>query len=607
MASRDKITPQYLREMAERSFEIYRDSYADADELYRFYTGRHFTDEQKDELRNSNIPAPIVNLIRRYTETIIGQIGVDVNTVRITPQQQADTPLAEILNDLVNKIFRDSAWDTTESQNMITQALLTGLACVEVIPYETEEKDEFGRPVIDIKINNIHYRDIILDPTSEKSDYSDARYVHRRIWMTREDMLRNFPDIELNSITSGGDSVGVDYSVAGKNNTQQVLNSQFAEDIYSVIHSCIMVDEVDENGKNRVYSVYWCHDKELQRTEITYNDVMFPYIIYKMNDEVLGSEFYGIMRDAVEKNKAINASGISQLRTINTQKKFYEEDALVDDEQTVEDALHAPGKSMIRVGDVTKIVDAIKPGAAQEQQLIKDQQTKDMEQELGINPALLGLGFASDSGRKIEIQRGAAITSLNKTKRRIQELFRHIARACVSYIGQYYTFSYAYKIAESSTVDRWVEINQPAQVVVRDENGEIVLDENGVPVTNYVYERALDPSNNEPMVDDDGNQIWIPITTFESEIRVFRGDVVIDTTSYDSEKETNLQLALGLMNSNHSQYLQSVAPDLYLITLAKLFRSFKNVESIEVAEAYEAAAERFKNQAQSQGGEDGNN
>ena len=605
MATKKEITIEYLRATAERSLNIYAKSYNEADNIMRYYTDKPWSDEELAELQENRIPAKRTNLILQLCNIIVGEISNEVNTVRVTPQQMEDTPLAEILNDLVNYIFRKTAWDTTVGQDMISQALLTGLVCIQRVPYDTGKKDQFGRPIYDISIENVSYKDVILDPASRKANYSDARYIHRRIWMTKEEMVENFPDVDISSISSGGDSIGIDFSLTNRFTTDQLRNFGNFEDLYSVVHSCIESEDKDEDGNNIVYSIYWCHDKELERKEITYNEVKFPYLVYKIQDEILESEFYGVFRGMDELNRAINLADISQLRRINTQKKFYSEGALEDDEQTTETSLHAPGKSLIRVKDHTRIVDAIRTNEVQEQQHIKDDSAKIAERQLGINPAFLGLGFASDSGRKLEIQRGATITALSKPKRRIQQVYRELARDIIKYIGQYYTFNQAYKLVESTTVSRWIEINAPAMVAVRDEQGNPLFNEKGEPVLNYVFEQVRNPEDNEPMVDEDGNAVMAPISTYGSEIKAFDGDIVVDTTVYDSEKESNLQLALGLMNSNHSGYIQSFAPDLYLLTLAQLFRSFKNVEAIKIAETYEATAERIRQQQG--GGDNGDN
>ena len=592
-----EITIEYLRQTAQRSITTYYESYEEAYEAYEYYHGRHWTEEQLNELTENKIPPVYSNMIRKYAHIIIGHFGTVVNTVRITPQQRQDVPLAEILNDLTNYTFRFNGWDTDVGQDMILQLLIAGLVVVERMPYDTGEKDEFGRPINAISMKNVLVQDIMLDPASKELDYSDARFIHRKMWMTREEFVRNFPDADPDKVPTGGDSIGSPFLIRDSFNNRTNVSGEF-RDMYHVIHSVITTDNKNENGDYITESIYWCHDEELERKEITYREVRFPYLVYKLHKEDIQPEFYGIFRDAIPHQQAINNAGISLLRVINTQKKFVA-DTAVEDKQKFNRQLNAHSSSIIEVQNVEGIKDAIKPGAAQEQIAIIDHHIKQIEEQLGINPAFLGLGHASDSGRKIEIQREASITSFKKIERRVQEIYRLTARDLVKFFGQYYRFHQAYSISEHDVVQRWIEINRPLQVIVEDDNGQPLLDENGNPIMDFVFEQVRDPDNNEVMVDEDGNVIMAPVPTLKSEIKAFDNDIIVDTTIYDNEKETAMNFAQQILNSRAGDILSAISPDAYLLAFADLAEGMKTAATDKVAMSMRRTA-ALLNQSQTQ-------
>ena len=578
-----------LQAQCQHSITCYEDSYEEARTAHDYYHGRHWGVDEYTQLIEKRIPPMYINMFRKLSDRLVGHLGTVVNTVRIIPQQRQDVALAEILNTLVNYTFRSNSFDTEEGQDIQLQGLLTGLFCCTCMPVATGQQDEFGRDKYQIEMKMVPVYDIILDPASKELDYSDARYIHRSLWLTEEQLLEEFPNVDVGKLSIGVSSTGSSYDLHYRYNKTNTGNP--CSTMYNVIHSCVQ----DVKGKRE--SIYWCGGEEIERTEITYNRNKFPYVIHKVHREDTANEFYGAFRDAIPHQQAINHAMISLHQIINTQKKFIGKNAVKDIDQFTKD-LASPGVSAIPVEQLDQIIDAIKPGAAQEQLSIIRFHIEQLESQLGINDAFLGVANASDSGRKVEIQRQSTVTSLKTTERRTQQFTRNIARSVCNIIGQYFTFSDAYNIAEPGTVDRWVEINKPVLIIKRDDNGNPILDENNQPIWNYSFEEVRDPGSNKTMEDEDGNALYAPVVAYESEIRNFDSDIKVDTTIYNNEKEAAAELANTLLNSAAGQILKEVAPGAYLLAISELSRGLKTVATDKVADLMENIGNQMLSQSQ---------
>ena len=590
-----KTDLETLKRIAQESMQCYRDSYIEAQIIHNFYHGYHFNNEELAELNENGIPPLYMNLIKKYAHRILAEYSASVNTVKVLPQQQQDVPLAEIMNDLINFDFRSNAIDTDEGQDGQLQALLTGLMTFSCMPVDTGLKDEFGRTIYKNEIKNLDVYDCILDPASRSVDYSDARWFQHQTWMTKEELLYNFPEADLDKLQLGVDTIDTPYNIRRYNNA--ISNQDICTDLYSVVHACVLNDD------SKWESIYYCGDYELDRQDITYRGVKFPYLIYKLHKEDVKNEFYGIFRDGIPRQQAVNYAIINMHRIVNTQKKFVG-DGAVKDISKFNKQMGSSGVTGVEVEDPALIVDAISPNEKKDQLNLVLFNIEQFESQIGINAPFLGGGSPDDSGRKILIQSRAASASLQKTGRRLQQAYRNLARMLASYISQYGTAHQAYSIAEPGTVNRMIETNKPLVIIRRDlETGEPILDENGEPILDPVFELVRDPASNEIIMDENGEPLWAPMPTFGSEIRYFDHDIIVDTTSNDNEKETALLFAQQLLNSAAGSILSQAAPDMYMAAWAQMARGMKTSETDKLADLLERAAGNLNIQMQQPQGE----
>ena len=82
---------------------------------------------------------------------------------------------------------------------------------------------------------------------------------------------------------------------------------------YLVVHTIITDD------KDKTWSIFWSGDYILSKKEITYKEVKNPYRVQKLNTSNK-VEHYGIFREIIETQNAMNQALIKIQTMVNTQK-----------------------------------------------------------------------------------------------------------------------------------------------------------------------------------------------------------------------------------------------------------------------------------------------
>ena len=612
----DRLSITNLRAMAQHSVECYRESYQEAFNIHEYYHGRQLSARRIENMNKANIPHMSDNLIKKYASLVGGHFTTVVNTIKINAQQENDVELASILHDLVNFDFRRNAFDTDQGQEVVLQGILTGLFSITRMPVDTGDKDEFGRPIYANQIEHVPVYDLILDPNSSKFDYSDAEWVTRVQWLSENKLRKAFPELteeDILNLPRGGNSIGGDTAdrldrYGNDYNSISCGNS----DKFHLVHT-VIVDGETEDGRDKVWSIYWCGDMELERKEVSYRNVKFPYQIFKLYNEDTEHEFYGLFRDCLSHQDAVNNAMLALHRLIGTGKiavKIGATGATEDMNKLNRDWID-PNVGIIQLKDLNSIKNLVNQEDVNNQLSIIEFHRRSIESQLGINPAFLGVSAASDSGRKVQIQRQSTVTALNKTERRVQQFYRQLARDLCHFISQYYTFHQVYNVADTSIADKFVEINRPVEILVDTRTGQTVdiqqtaqgivfngqlIDEAALQEIiphiqkQMVFEKVLDPASGKEIVNEKGENVYAPIPTRGSEIRYFRHDIIVDTSIYDNEREVAMNFARDFYAGSGGQLVAQMNPAAYILGMAKLARGLKTKATNEVADIFEATA-----------------
>ena len=562
-----KIDIETLKDSFKIGYDSYLESRVEALTVMDKYHNRQYTPDQLHVLAERGQPAETFNIIKMFGRMLLGYYSTVINTIKVNPVQVDDIQTAAILHDLVNQTFRNNNF-VSEGDSIKLDCILTGLMCSYVNVTETGEKDEFGRPKYKIEINHVPSMELVLDPMSRLDNYSDARFIHRFKWIPEEELNKQFgadTSTKLHQYENHLDIEEAEFEY--KYNTR--FQGKYREhNNYLVVHTVI----VDDN--DRWWSIFWSGDLELSKTEITYKEVKNPYRVQKLNTSNK-VEHYGIFREVLQTQDAINQALLKIQLMVNTQKVFVEHNAVENlanfTNQVNRVNAIIPVKSLagIRVENLTREV--------LDQYTIIDKALDRVQRVLGINDSFLGMAYASDSGSKVKLQQNASVVALRYVTAKVESFYRLLGWDILNLIKQYYTAHDVIRIADTYEGQKWLEINAPLQVPTGN-----IDPRTGQPEMRMVYEEVLNPENKEPIVAEDGSIVMAPIPTAETEIAFTKADIEVDTVAYNDEDERNQVMLEQFINGPIGNMLSQVNPVGYFKAGELAIRNIKSKYSLEI-------------------------
>ncbi|PIR06682.1 MAG: hypothetical protein COV55_02915 [Candidatus Komeilibacteria bacterium CG11_big_fil_rev_8_21_14_0_20_36_20] len=558
-----------IRDTFKISYDTYYDSRLEGEEVDDMYHNRQYNREQLATLANRGQPAETFNVIKLFGRLLLGYYSTVVNTVKVSPEDYVDIDTANLLNDVVSYVMRTNHMET-EGDKIKLDGLLAGLMCCYIDVIETGRKDRFGRTIKKIVLSHVPWQEICLDPMSKLEDYSDARFIHRWKWVTEEALRTMFPNKKevIDELEAYENHLNIN-EAEFEDNFGKVFDGDFKRfNNYCLVHTII----TDEVGKS--WSIFWCGEKELKRSEVTHKEVKNPYRVHKLNTSRL-AEHYGIFREVVESQKAVNQAILKIQLMANTQKIIVE-DKVVDDIEDFADKVNRVN-GILQVKNINKIRIENMTKEIADQYVIIEKAFARIQRVLGINDSFLGMAFASDSGRKVKLQQNSTTLSLRYLTVRIEQFYRLMGWDCIHLIKQYYTAEQTLRITDDSTGERWVALNQPMTMW----SGE--FDENGQPIMQFVWEEVLNPATNKPELDEKGNYIIAPIPTRESEVAFTDVEISIDSAAYNDEDEKNQLMLETVLQGNIGGALSEVNPAGYFKAASLTVKSMKTKYSPDIS------------------------
>lgn len=569
-----KATTEDLKDSLKRGYEAYFDSRQESERVADMYHNRQYTEQQIAVLENRGQPKETFNVIKLFARMLVGYYSTIVNTVKVEPTQMSDVDIAALIHDTVNYEFKRNRFDLLGDQIKLT-GLLSGLLCSYVNVRDTGKRDKFNRPVYVIDMDTVPDYELVLDPASTRDDYSDARYLHRWRWFTEDAVIKGFGKGAASKLTEFYNFTDIDkadYEVTH----DPVYSGQFrTENSYIIVHTVME----DEEGKR--WSILWHDDVILQKDEITYKECRWPYRVQRLHTSDK-TEYYGIFREVLESQDAINQAIIKIQQMINTQKVFVE-DGAVDDIEDFTRLVNRIG-AVIPVLQLSKIKLDSATREVQDQYVIVDKAFDRIQRILGINDSFLGMAYASDSGRKVKLQQSATIMSLRYITARIESFYSSLGKDMASLIKQYYTSNQVLRIADEVVGQRWIELNKPMEEF----SGK--FDQMGQPIMQPILVEQLDPANGEPLEDEQGNLVLAPVSTPESDISYAEVDITVEAASFNDEDERNQLLMETMMSGNMGQMMAQVNPAGFFKIASFIARTTKTRYSPEISKVFEETA-----------------
>ena len=469
-----------LQDSFETWYNVNLASRQEASEVIDLYHNRQWSRLQIQALEGRGQPKETFNIIKLMTRTLIGYYGTVVNRAVVEPRTYNDITKATLMNDAIQTVYERCDFETVDD-DVKMYGFLTGLFVSHTSVRASGKTDMFGRNEYDISISEVNPEEVVIDPLSRKRNYSDARGIHRFRWLSAEEVKKEF----------GKNQKTIDKLEAYANHTTayeadftyrydtEFIGKYKVDDMYLVVHSVIGTE-----------SIFWCGDVELSRTKLTY----CPYTVTKLQ-KTSKEEYYGIFREVVESQKAINQALIQIQLMVNSNKVIVETDA-VEDIDVFADSV-ARVNAVIEVNDLKGVLIQNLSNDVLQQYAIIDNGFNRIKQVLGVNDAMLGQAFAADSGRKVKLQKNNAIMTLRYVTSPLELYHKTLAVQVVELIKEYYTAHQVLRITDDVTGNRFVEINKPLLVPMLPPQLQQLVAQ-GLPLE-YAYEALLTGHLN-PMV-----------------------------------------------------------------------------------------------------------
>lgn len=572
-----KPTIEDLKDSFKIGYEAYEKSRNEADEVWNLYHNRHFTRHQLEVLATRGQPAETFNVIKMFARMLVGYYSTVVNTAVVTPRWPRDATTAAVLNDVVNYTFDKNKLSDVEGDKIKLSAMVSGLlvSFIDVIP--TKEKDPFGRTLNNIVASHVPDYEVILDPMSRADDYSDARFLHRWRWM---------PEESVNKLFGKGTSQKLDeyynFTEAKEADFEYSYNERFVGK-FKIFNNYLIVHSVLEDEDGKRWSCYWCDDHLLEKKEITYKEVRWPYRVERVHSSDK-TEYYGIFREVIQSQHAINQAVLKIQLLVNSQKSFVEQDA-VENIQQFETAYNRV-TGVIPVLKLNGIKIENTTGDVQQQYMIVDNALSRIQKVLGINDSFLGMAYASDSGRKVKLQQNATIMSLRYITARIESFYELLAHDVAKLAQQYYKAYQVLRITDEITGTRWVEMNKPME----EWTGEI-NPVTGEPVMRAILLPEIDPATGDFVLDEEGNIILGPVPSETTDFSFTEYEVSINAAAYNDDDEKSQLLVETVMSGAIGQMMMQANPAGFFKMGSLAIRNMKSRYSPDIARVLDETAQ----------------
>lgn len=549
-----KADIQTCKDTFKMGYDAFEDSRREANEVWDLYHNRHYTADQINILENRGQPKETFNVIKMFARMLVGYYSTVVNTVVVRPEHPRDVTTSTVLNDTINAVFEGNRFDI-EGDQIKLGGLISGILCSYTMPYDTGKRDQFNRPINNIKTCHVPDYELVLDPRSELDDYSDAKFLHRFKWMSAEDIKATFNLISTEKLAAFQNfttAEEADYDYKQSSETYKYGYSGFGfSGSYRIFESFLVVHTVLIDDKNKVWSMYWHDDILLEKKEITNRATRWPYRVQKIHSSNK-TEYYGIFREVIESQKAINQALIQIQLMANTTKVFVDVKAVdnIEEFQTAVNRVNGviPMKNLngMRIEEMSREM--------MDQYVIIDKALDRIQRVLGINDSFLGMAYASDSGRKVKLQQAATIMSLRYITARIESFYRSLALDIAKLAQQFFRANQFLLLTDAMTGDRWIELNQPQMTFT----GQ--YDAQGQPIMQPVLMEVLDPDNNEVMEDDNGNILLAPANNPYTDFQFTEYNIKIESSSYNDEDEKGQLMLESVMSGQIGQMMAQVNP-----------------------------------------------
>lgn len=387
---------------------------------------------------------PIVeNIYKMIVNKILGYKISSLQEVRLTPRQEEDKALSDILNDILRYISQHKNFDKEIIRR--DKHLIMGLSVLEVwITQDAQSKD--------IEIQAIDPQSFIIDSYSVDSNAQDARRFHKILNISEEVAKNILGDVEIIYTQSGT-----------KERRAEVIESWYKE-----FNTASLTYEWNRYIWNPTGGIYKDEQKPFKNNT-------HPFIIAKFYTDEKG-KWYGLFRDIKPMQDYINYAENRMANMMGSFKAMFEEDAVVDIDQFIEEMTLDNAIVKVRSGSLNnnKIhfmqhhsdIQALSQKAEQKRNLTKI--------IAGLNDESLGVAHNRQSGVAIAQRRESGLMGLQDFLKISDEMDKLLYEKIISFITHYFDKKQVFSIVDKKVGQRFFSINDKAENMIRPSKFDLI-------------------------------------------------------------------------------------------------------------------------------------
>jgi len=192
----------------------------------QYYEGVQWTSSEAEELQRLGQPVITVNHLWSKINSLVGMMLQQQPTIKCLPRGKADTLLASIATSVIRYVLDVNQFQQSLT-DIMTDMLTTGIGWAEVriTPFLSHDP---------ITVEHVPFDEVIFDPLSRKTDFSDARFVFRGRWIEKDLVPRYYPQArrhveEVLSLPSSSVPAPLDLWLDTTRNLVFVLEAQYRD------------------------------------------------------------------------------------------------------------------------------------------------------------------------------------------------------------------------------------------------------------------------------------------------------------------------------------------------------------------------------------------
>lgn len=413
------------KEANERSLKEYA-------QAKRYYHGTQLPQDVEAGLkRRGQIPVT-ENIYKVIVDKIMGYKSESIQEMKLSGRQEEDKALATLLNDLLKVFSQQEDFDPEIIKR--DKELILGMAVMELWVKEDKDGD------FHISLENVPADSFIIDKHSVNHNAKDARRFHKLVNMNVDEA--NF--------------------IFGKNVLAQT-SEQYDERVV-IIETWIKESFEDENGeKYEAFSRYcWNNDSSefLSYEPQPFKTREHPFVVCKYQIDTK-NQWYGLFRSIKALQDYINLAENRMLNMMSSMKIFYEEDAVLNPDDFMEQASLDNAVVPVKSGTLqNKKIEFVQHQAQIAALSNKVAEKLNLAKILsGLNDEALGMAINRQSGVAIAQRKDAGLMGFGEYVKLSDEMDKAIFKKALGYIMHYFTKKQVFKIVDKDVGERYFTIN----------------------------------------------------------------------------------------------------------------------------------------------------